>query len=143
MTRIASSSFPIWKDILKHNKRDVRRALRELEKALRQIDKDLFEESLSRVGKKFTRAKSFRDSIPKNSKGFLHPIHDIYVWVNDKPGVLAQITSALFDKRINISDIELVKIREGQGGTFRLSFETHETAQKAIAVLRRKKIRVQ
>lgn len=143
MTRIASSPFPIWKDILKHNKSDVRQTLRELGKALRQFDKDLMEESLSRVGKKFVHAKSFRDSIPKNSKGFLHPTHDIYVWVNDKPGVLAQITSALFAKRINISDIELVKIREGQGGTFRLSFETHETAQKAIAVLRRKKIRVQ
>ena len=143
MTRIASSPFPIWKDILKHNKRDVRLSLMELEKALRDFDKDLKEESLSRIGRKFVRAKSFRDSIPKNSKGFLHPTHDIYVWVNDKPGVLAEITSALFDKRINISDIELVKIREGQGGTFRLSFETHETAQKAIAVLRRKKIRVQ
>jgi len=143
MTRIASSPFPIWKDILKYNKSDVRQTLREMEMALRQFDKDLLEVSLSRMGKKFMSAKSYRDSIPKNSKGFLHPTHDIYVWVNDKPGVLAQITSALFDKRINISDIELVKIREGQGGTFRLSFETHDTAQKAIAVLRRKKIRVQ
>lgn len=143
MTRIASSSFPIWKDILKHNKSDVRQTLKEIEKALKQFGDDLSEKSLARIGRKFQRAKSFRDSIPKNSKGFLHPTHDIYVWVDDKPGVLAQMTSSLFDKKINISDIELMKIREGQGGTFRLSFETHETAQKAIAVLRRKKIRVQ
>jgi prephenate dehydrogenase len=143
MTRIASSPFPMWNEILSNNRSDVRQVLEEFGKELRQFEKGLTKESLSSIREKFLRAKSFRDSIPRNSKGFLHPTHDIYLWIDDKPGVLAQITSALFNKNINISDIELVKIREGEGGTFRLSFEMHETAQKAIAVLRRMKIRVQ
>jgi len=142
MTRIASSPFPIWKDILSQNKVQVRSILREYEMALKQLEKDLSKKSLAAVGRKFLRAKSFRDSIPRNSKGFLHSLHDVVVSVDDKPGVLAKMTSALFAAGINISDIELMKVREGQGGTFRLSFETGEAAISAAKALRAKGIRV-
>ena len=143
MTRVASSPFPMWKDILSNNSTDVKAVLQEFRKELKRMEGTISGKSPSRLRPKFLRAKSFRDSIPKNTKGFLHPTHDIFLWANDSPGVLAQIATALFDKQINISDIELVKVREGQGGTFRLSFETHESAQKAIAVLRQKNFRVQ
>ena len=143
MTRIASSPFPIWKDILSYNSVEVRKVLAELGATIKRYQKEVSGRSLREMQKNFQRAKAFRDAIPRNSKGFLHPTYDIYLWADDKPGVLAKITRALFDKRINISDIELMKIREGQGGTFRLSFETHEASQKAIAILRRKKFRVQ
>ena len=143
MTRIASSPFPMWKDILSNNSSDVKTILQEFRAELKAVEGAVSGTTLSSLRSKFARAKTFRDSIPKNTKGFLHPTHDIFLWANDSPGVLAQITTALFDKQINISDIELVKVREGQGGTFRLSFETHESAQKAIAVLRKKKFRVQ
>ena len=123
MTRIASSPFYVWKDILSNNRDETRRALREFEKLLEQFRKGLYQSSLSDVGKKFLRAKSFRDSIPKNTKGFIHSLHDLFVWVDDKPGTLATMTAALFRSGININDIELLKVREGQGGTFRLSFE--------------------
>jgi prephenate dehydrogenase len=39
--------------------------------------------------------------------------------------------------KINLNDIELMKVREGSGGTFRLSFETREIAQKAARLLRK------
>ena len=118
MTRIASSPFHVWKDILFNNRDETSRALREFEKLLGEVRKGLHQRSLSDVGKKFIRAKSFRDSIPKNTKGFLHSLHDLFVWVDDKPGMLAKITATLFRSGININDIELLKIREGQGGTF-------------------------
>jgi prephenate dehydrogenase len=103
----------------------------------------LSQSSLRSVGKKFVQAKSFRDSIPRNTKGFLHSLHDLYVWVDDKPGMLAKITTTLFRSGININDIELLKVREGQGGTFRLSFESAETAQSAAKALRAKSFRVE
>ncbi len=142
MTRIASSPFHVWKDILFNNRDETSRALREFEKLLGEVRKGLHQRSLSDVGKKFIRAKSFRDSIPKNTKGFLHSLHDLFVWVDDKPGMLAKITATLFRSGININDIELLKIREGQGGTFRLSFESAETAHLAAKVLRAKGFRV-
>lgn len=142
MTRIASSPFPVWKDILSNNRDETSRALREFEKLLGQFRKGLYQRSLSDLGNKFLRAKSFRDSIPQNTKGFLHSLHDLFVWVDDKPGMLATMTAALFRAGININDIELLKVREGQGGTFRLSFESAETARLAVKSLRAKGFRV-
>ncbi|MDX1701679.1 MAG: ACT domain-containing protein, partial [Melioribacteraceae bacterium] len=76
-----------------------------------------------------------RDEIPKNSKGFLSPLHDIYIFVKDEPGVISKISTKLFESNINIKDIELLKIREGSGGTFRLSFATEKLAKSAKEVL--------
>jgi prephenate dehydrogenase len=142
MTRIASSPFYVWKDILSNNRDEARRTLDEFEKLLGKFRKELLQSSLSDVGKRFVRAKSFRDSIPKNTKGFLHSLHDLFVWVDDKPGTLAKMTTVLFRSGININDIELLKVREGQGGTFRLSFESAETTRTASKVLRLKGFRV-
>jgi len=142
MTRIASSPFHVWKDILSNNRDETMRALREFEKLLGQFRKGLHQGSLSDVGKKFLRAKSFRDSIPKNTKGFIHSLHDLFIWVDDKPGMLATMTATLFRSGININDIELLKVREGQGGTFRLSFESGEAARLAAKSLRAKGFRV-
>jgi prephenate dehydrogenase len=88
---------------------------------------------------RFVTAKSLRDAIPKNSKGFLHPLYEIYVSVDDKPGTLAHVTTALFKAGINIKDIELLKIRDGRGGTFRLSFESVTDSKRAARVLKRSK----
>jgi prephenate dehydrogenase len=142
MTRIASSPFYVWKDILSNNRDETMHALREFEKLLGQFRKGLHQNSLSDVGKKFLRAKSFRDSIPKNTKGFIHSLHDLFIWVDDKPGMLATMTATLFRSGININDIELLKVREGQGGTFRLSFESAESARLAAKSLRAKGFRV-
>lgn len=142
MTRIASSPFPIWKDILANNVVAVRDVLREFGKMLGDIDTGIRERSLSQLGRKFLRAKKFRDAIPKNSKGFLHSLHDLYVWVDDKPGMLAKMTASLSRGGVNINDIELLKVREGQGGTFRLSFDSVEATRTAATSLRRAGFRV-
>ncbi|MCX6138006.1 MAG: prephenate dehydrogenase [Ignavibacteriales bacterium] len=143
ITRIASSPFPMWKDILSGNAPEIRRALREFKSVLGSYDKDLAASKLRPTGRRFETAKHFRDAIPRSSKGFLHPLHDVFVWVNDTPGVLATMTQILFREQLNIKDIELLKIREGRGGTFRLSFDTAEMAARARVVLRSKKFRVE
>jgi len=49
----------------------------------------------------------------------------------DEPGAINKISSALFKQNINIKDIELLKIREGTGGNFRIAFDSESDAQKA------------
>jgi len=83
----------------------------------------------------FSKANLARAAIPRDAKGFLAPLSDVLVWTEDKPGMLAGITAALADAAVNIMDIELLKIREGEGGTFRMAFHDEETADKAVAVL--------
>ena len=142
MTRIASSPYPIWHDIIANNRRSIGTTLGAFEALLRGMKKELSEASLGKTGARFRRAKSFRDSIPRNTKGFLHSLHDVFVSVEDTPGVLANITAILFSADINISDIELLKVREGERGTFRLSFDSEEAATAAARALRAKGIRV-
>jgi prephenate dehydrogenase len=135
MTRIASSSFDIWESIFKYNKDEIHYALQSLQNILNETDNELLNSELYNIGKKFLSAAIKRDSIPKNNKGFISPIYDILVYVKDEPGVISKISTALFDKNINIKDIELLKIREGDGGTFRLAFESLEDAELAKEIL--------
>jgi prephenate dehydrogenase len=68
-------------------------------------------------------------------KGFLTPLVELSVFVEDKPGELARLTSSLANHNINIKDMELLKVREGRGGTFRFSFENRNVATEAAHML--------
>ena len=141
ITRIASSPYAMWNDILASNSVEIRNAVKEFSSLLFQFEKDLQSSSRRNVfAQRFRNAKIVRDAIPKNSKGFLQPVHDIFVSVDDKPGVLSMMTTALYKANINIKDMELLKVREGRGGTFRLSFDSKSDADKARNILMRKNI---
>ena len=73
--------------------------------------------------------------IPQSMKGFISPLVDLSVFVEDKPGELARLTSSLSKQKINIKDMELIKVREGRDGTFRLSFENRNVSHKAVRIL--------
>jgi len=143
ITRIASSPYEMWNDILSSNAGEIRKVLREFSSLLTRYEKDLrTPKAQSNFARRFREAKTLRDAIPKNSKGFLHPLFEVYVSVDDKPGVLSHLTTALFKAKINIKDIELLKIRDGKGGTFRLSFDSRKEAEHAEHVLKEAKIKV-
>ncbi|MFA6469282.1 MAG: prephenate dehydrogenase/arogenate dehydrogenase family protein [Bacteroidota bacterium] len=142
ITRIASSPYGMWKDILASNATEVRRSIKEFTVLLSRFEKDLRSPvSRSIFERRFAKAKIVRDAIPKNSKGFLHPLFEVYVAVDDRPGVLAEMTGALAVGKVNIKDIELLKIRDGKGGTFRLSFNSKREADIAASILKKKKIK--
>jgi prephenate dehydrogenase len=49
--------------------------------------------------------------------------------------MISKISTVLFENRINIKDIELLKIREGTGGNFKLYFESISEAERAKIIL--------
>lgn len=137
ITRIASSPYGMWESILATNTDEIRRIVREFAQLLLRFERDLRTPASRRAfERRFVQAKTLRDAIPKNSKGFLHPLFEVSVSVDDHPGVLSRMTTLLFKAGINIKDIELLKIRDGRGGTFRLSFETRRDAEQAQRILR-------
>jgi prephenate dehydrogenase len=83
----------------------------------------------------FDSSKRRRETIPSNIKGFINPLFDLFIFADDKPGSLFKLTEVLYRNSINIKDIELLKIREGTGGTFRISFETSIAAERAKELL--------
>lgn len=135
MTRIASSDFSVWKAVFKLNRKEILLALFALQQQINEMKKYVETNDTKELSRLFEAAREKRDSIPKNTKGFMNPLFDIFVYVKDEPGIISKISTALFNQNINIKDIELLKIREGTGGTFRLSFESGEDAEHAKTAL--------
>lgn len=128
MTRIASSNFDIWEPVIKLNKDEIINSIKLLRDNLTKIEEYVSANDTEKLNSLFQSARNKRDEIPKNTKGFINPLSDIFIYVKDEPGVLSKLTTLLYRNKINIKDLELLKIREGTGGTFRISFENEETA---------------
>lgn len=134
MTRIASSSYPMWHDILSTNRSAIEPLLDSLISILSDIKSGLCRDSLKEY---FERSGEVRSMITPSSKGFLRRLSEVLVHAKDQPGFIAELSSLLAKKNINIKDIEVLKVREGEGGTIRLAFENSDTARDAIELLRR------
>ena len=132
LTRIASSPYEMWRDICLTNAAPIREMI------------DLYIESLSAIRSAVDRdalepafdyANRIRGQIPKDSKGFLHPLHEILLLAEDRPGVIAHVARTLAGENININDIEVLNVREGEGGTIRLGFDSRLCAEQAAGAL--------
>jgi prephenate dehydrogenase len=132
MTRIASSPFAMWEDICSTNDDAIREAIDRFMGQLRTVRDRI---GFPALGEDFEIANITRATIPKDTKGFLKTLSEILVVVEDKPGVIARIATRLALSDININDIEVLKVREGEGGTIRLAFEHEQEAVKAIDLL--------
>ena len=136
MTRIASSPFGFWGDIMESNRDEIRKALRLYRRELNQIDRSL-SRAPRRLRASFDDARRLRSQIPVGMKGFLHTLSDLQAFLEDKPGSLLAVLVALKRARVNLKDIELIKVREGTGGTFRLWFENPGEARRAGSALKK------
>jgi prephenate dehydrogenase len=133
MTRIASSPYGMWENILQTNADMITHFIDLYIEELRHVREVLSNQDLSTY---FDKAARNRLSIPKDTKGFLRPQFDISVAVEDKPGMIAQIANVCARHNINIKDIEVLKIRENEGGTMRLSFSSEEARTMALSLLK-------
>jgi len=140
MTRIASSEYdPVWRDIYETNADYVSDMVDTYIESLMDARHRLTDGSLKTD---FSYANDVRSSIPKDAKGFLHTLHEIRVVAEDRPGVIAEIALTLKQNNININDIEVLKVREGEGGTLRLGFDSEESADYAVILLNQLGFRV-
>jgi prephenate dehydrogenase len=135
MTRVASSDFEIWEPIFRHNKNEIASSIDSLISRLKVIQNSVSNDDLNSLKNEFESSRKKREAISSNLKGFINPVYDVFIYAEDKPGILYNLTQVLYNNSINIKDIELLKIREGTGGTFRLSFETGSNAEKAKELL--------
>jgi prephenate dehydrogenase len=132
MTRIASSPFSLWSDILATNTEAIRSVIDEYISLLTEMKPGIGSEALRAA---FDDAARTRREMPMSNKGFVGPQSDIIVLTKDRPGMIADMSSALAGEHINIKDIEVLKVREGDAGSIRLSFESPAIAGKAVSIL--------
>jgi len=132
MTRIASARYDIWHDILSTNKDAIIPLIDSYIKILSGMKTALANDTLK---ESFESARKVRNSISFAGKGFIGQLSEIMVMANDRPGFISSISALLANESINIKDIEVLKVREGEGGTIRLAFESAQIANRAVLIL--------
>lgn len=131
ITRIASSSPVMWRDIVQHNQPILLSLLEEWINEMREVKQLIERGDGEQLFTYFDGAKKFRDSLPVRAKGAITSFYDLYVDVLDKPGVISDITTILAEKSISITNIRIIEAREDVYGVLRISFQTEEDMESA------------
>ena len=126
LTRLAASNPELWPDILLANADRARDAIDAYVEALQQLSGMLEAGDREALVDVFRRSKEARLSLAAKPQARVG-IAILSVPIPDRPGVLAQITSTLGERWINIEDLEIVHSAEGGKGTL------HATVQEAQA----------
>jgi prephenate dehydrogenase len=134
MTRIAGGSYALWRDILSTNKEAIEPFLDMIIARLADMKARLRNDTIEEC---FESSRKTRSRLPATAKGFIHQLAEVLVVAKDQPGIIAGIASTLTEKNININDIEVLKVREGEGGTIRLAFDGQAVAHAAVEALKK------
>ena len=135
ITRIASSSPDLWAGICLSNRDMILETLSAMESQLSDFRgklKNMDREELIRF---FMTARTFRNSIEDMPKSIIGKQYDIVVAVEDKPGIIATIATALAQKGINIKNIGIVHSRENEEGALEIRFEDEESMKAGMETL--------
>lgn len=136
ITRIASSSPAMWRDILLHNRSILLHLLEEWKEEMERVKKMLEECNHEKIFNYFSSAKQFRDELPKKEKGAIPAFYDLFVDVPDYPGVISEITGYLAQEEISITNIRILETREEIYGVLVISFQTEEDRMRAEKCIR-------
>jgi prephenate dehydrogenase len=132
ITRIASSSPEMWKDILLHNREVLIDLIDKWKEEMDWVKVLLEQENSGEIFRYFQQAKQFRDGLPIRETGAIPSFYDLYVDVPDYPGVVSEITGYLAKENISITNIRILETREDEiYGVLVISFQTEEDRQRA------------
>jgi prephenate dehydrogenase len=140
MSRLALSPWEIWRDTVASNRAPIAGGLRELADALNQLATSIAPRDAAPMAAEecealFARGRAFRQRFQMPRKGIVHDLAELIVRLDDQPGQLLAMLTPLADAGINIQDLEILKVREGEHGTVLLGFSTPDIAADAMARL--------
>lgn len=136
ITRIASSSPEMWRDISLHNKDVLLTLLKEWQDEMEKVSRLLMEENGEQIYQYFFEAKRFRDEMPVKEKGAIPAFYDLFVDIPDYPGVISEITGYLAKENISLTNIRIRETREEVYGILVISFQTEEDRERAEKCIR-------
>ncbi|MDQ0271074.1 prephenate dehydrogenase [Cytobacillus purgationiresistens] len=132
ITRIASSSPEMWRDILIHNNDVLLSLLEDWQVEMERVKSLLQMADKDDIFSYFLGAKQFRDELPQKQKGAIPAFYDLFVDVPDYPGVISEITGYLAKEKISITNISIRETREEINGVLVISFQTEEDRDRAM-----------
>jgi len=136
MTRVAMGDPELWRDILQTNAGEVESSLETFQGVIEELRTRLREGGWDDLTGWLREAAEARRSLPEKSKGLLGRLYELRILAPDEPGILAEVTGALAEASVNITDIEVLRVREGEMGTLKLGFRRPEERDRARRVLK-------
>lgn len=131
ITRIASSSPIMWRDILLHNKEILLQLLTDWQQEMNEVVDMLKKQDEEEIYQYFLKAKHFRDELPQKQMGAIPAFYDLFVDVPDYPGVISEVTGYLAKEEISITNIQIRETREDIIGVLVISFQTEDDRIRA------------
>ena len=122
MTRIAAGNPAIWPDIFRDNAAAVIEALDDLRERLDEARRILVDQDrgalVTLLDHARVRAATSRRGIPRPES-----VVECRVPVLDRPGALAEVTTILAERDVNIYDLEVADSAEGERGVLVLAID--------------------
>ncbi|BAF59802.1 prephenate dehydrogenase [Pelotomaculum thermopropionicum SI] len=137
-TRIAAGNPAMWRDIFMANRERLLHMIRRFRTELDLFESAIAHDQTGYVLSKLEEARRVRSGLPARSKGYLPCLFEIVAAIPDQPGALARLTAHLAGAGINITDIEILRVREGEGGTVRVGFATESEQEGSYRLLKEK-----
>lgn len=140
ITRIASSDPTLWTDILCDSGETVADLLEEYILILKKMAEALRDQDRQILFALFSEAKEYRDRLTFIRSAANQPVQ-IWVEVDDKPGMIGKIAAMFGDNKINIKNINIQDNRDYEGGTLRITVPTAEAARLGRQILEKENIK--
>jgi prephenate dehydrogenase len=134
-TRVATGSPKLWEGIIRGNRRPIMEALQTFRDQIDAFYRILAADDREGLIRFLMRAREVRLQIPAKNKGFLSLLYEMVVTIEDRPGTIEAVLRILSRADINIKDIEILRVREGDAGTLRLAFENDAAVENAVRLL--------
>lgn len=138
ITRIASSSAPMWQQICLTNTDNIRVLLADYIDSLTRIMDYLDAPDADALFQLFDSARIYRDSFIAAPSGPIKKHYSLNIDIADEPGALAAIATILALNAISIKNIGIVHNREYEGGVLHVELYEEASIKKAVDILTNK-----
>ena len=135
ITRIASSSPEIWSSICFDNRQPILDVINSFKNSLSVYEHAIINNDTS-LYSTFRQSKDYRDTFTNINNYSPYKSYEIYVDVDDRPGIIATIATMLSVNNINIKNIGIVNNREYTDGVLHIMFEHQEDKENSIRLLK-------
>ncbi|HYU58493.1 MAG TPA: prephenate dehydrogenase dimerization domain-containing protein, partial [Actinomycetota bacterium] len=133
LTRLAASNPDLWADILLANAARAREGVEAYREALAEVAVLLASGDRAALAALFREARAARLALAAKPQARVG-VAILALEIPDRPGTLAEVTSTLGERGINIEDLEIIHSAEGAKGALHLTVGAAD-ADAALAAL--------
>lgn len=138
ITRIASSSPVMWKDICLTNQTEIRTLMEQFIDYLSSVNQIIDEKDEFHLIHFFEEAREYRNSLTDKNQGSIARVFALYCDIPDETGIIATIATILAEHSISIKNIGIINNREFEDGVLRIEFYDANSVEEASVLLKKR-----